>query len=399
MSTFEAPLSMFILKVASRCNLNCSYCYVFNKGDLTWKQRPRVMREDTFDATLQRIRQHCLSSRQKLVTLSFHGGEPCLVGAERFDSWCEKARQLLGGLAEVRFVLQTNGTLLDEEWIELLLKHQVQVGISMDGPEQVHDRFRVDHKGRGSYNAVERGLTLLRERGVPFGIISVIQLGADPLFIHHHFLKLGCSSISYLMPDFTHDTIAAVHQQYGATPCADFLIPIFDDWWFNSTIDIRIKNFWEIARIILGGDSQTDSLGNNRLGFVVVETDGGIEGLDVLRICGEGMTRIGLNVHEAGFQDIVKASPFHARVIFEGTSLPYACRSCPEQNTCGGGHLPHRYSHERGFDNPSVWCADILKLFAHIRSRMGISVEETQRRRQDLWSKRLNLAGTTNTDK
>jgi uncharacterized protein len=165
---------------------------------------------------------------------------------------------MLGDVVEVRFVLQTNGTLLDEAWAEVLLKHRVQVGISVDGPKQLHDIFRVDHEGQGSYDAVERGLMLLRDKGVPFGILSVVQLGADPIYIHCHFLSLKCHSISYLMPDFTHETITAIRRRYGPTPCADFLIRVFDDWWFNGTIDTRINPFWQIARTILGGDSQTE---------------------------------------------------------------------------------------------------------------------------------------------
>jgi uncharacterized protein len=384
MATATHPLQTFILKVAARCNLNCSYCYVFNKGDLTWKLRPAIMTEATFEAALGRIRRHCERSGQETVTLSFHGGEPCLIGAERFDAWCTRAQQVLGDVAEVRIALQTNGTLLNQAWADAFLKHRVQVGISMDGPKQLHDVFRIDLRGRGSYDAVERGLTLLQGAGVPFGILSVIQLGTDPLLVHRHFRSLGCKSISYLMPDFTHDTIAETRQRHGATPCADFLIPVFDEWWLHDTIATRINPFWQIARAIVGGESQTDSLGNEPLGFAVVETDGSIEGLDVLRICEEGLTQTGLNVHGADFRDISEASPFHHQVMFEGTTLPQACRSCPEAPTCGGGHLPHRYARAHGFDNPSVWCADLLALFAHIRSRLGISVAETARRRQAL---------------
>jgi uncharacterized protein len=384
MSSPAQPLSLFIVKIASRCNLNCTYCYVYNKGDETWKERPPIMREATFEATIERIRRHCLFSQQKSVMFSFHGGEPCLVGVKRFDAWCEKARKVLEGVAEVRFALQTNGTLLNAAWADVLLKHEVQVGISMDGPRHLHNVFRVDHKNRGSYDAVARGLTVLQTAGVPFGILSVIQLGADSLTIHRHFLELGCKSIIYLFPDFTHDTVGPIRECYGPTPCADFLIPIFDHWWVNSTIDVRIKNFWEMGRVILGGDSQTDSLGNGPLGFVVVETDGEIEGLDVLRVCEEGITKTGLNVHDADFRDLVKASTLQARVTFEGMPPPQGCRACPEQNTCGGGYLPHRYSGARGFDNPSVWCADLLRLFAHIRKHLGVTIEETLVRRQAL---------------
>lgn len=377
-------LTNFVLKVASRCNLNCSYCYVYNKGDASWERRPPIMSEETFEAALVRIRRHCLFTHQKSVTLAFHGGEPTLIGVKRFDSWCDKARRSLEDIATVELAIQTNGTLLNQAWAEAFLKHHVQVGISMDGPRPLHNIFRVDRKGRGSYDALERGLTVLRNANVPFGILSVVQPGADPLTIHRHFIELGCVSIGYLMPAFTHDTIGPIHQRYGPTPCADFLIPIFDDWWFNGTLDVRIREFWSMARLIMGGSSQVDSLGVERYGFTFVETGGDIEGLDVLRICDEGLYGTGLTVYDADFRDIIAVSELHGRLLTGTVPLPQACRSCPECNTCAGGYLPHRYSRERGFDNPSVWCADLLRLFAHIRQRLEVSVEETSLRRQEL---------------
>ncbi|HET8844462.1 MAG TPA: radical SAM protein [Ktedonobacteraceae bacterium] len=377
-------LNMFVLKVAARCNLNCSYCYVYNKEDATWKQRSAIMSEGTFETALQRIRLHCQLSGQKEVALLFHGGEPCLLGTRRFDSWCNKARQVLGDVASAQFMIQSNGTLLSEAWAEVFQKHKVRLGISMDGPQERHDTFRVDHKGRGSYEKVARGLGILREANIPFALLSVIPLGSDPLFIHQHFLSLGCSSISYILPDFSHDTIAPVLQTYGSTPCADFLIPIFDEWWFNGTLDVRITNFWNMAKLILGGESGIDSLGNRPLRFVFIEADGEIEGLDVLRVCKEGLAGTGLNVRNNDFFDIMETSVLHSHAIFKSMPLPDACQACPEQDTCGGGYLPHRYSAGRGFNNASIWCADLLKLFTHIRQRMEVPVEETRRRRQAL---------------
>jgi uncharacterized protein len=377
-------LSRVILKVASRCNLNCSYCYVYNKGDSTWKQRPAIMSDEVFDATLDRIRRHCELTGQDRLHISFHGGEPCLIGPKQFDSWCTKAREFLRDIAEVDFSIQTNGTLLDEAWAAVFLEHQVVVGISMDGPREIHDALRVDHAGRGSYEQVKRGLKVLQAAEVPYTILSVIQLGADPLAIHRHFLALGAARISYLLPDFTHDTIAPVRQQYGATPAADFLIPVFDDWWFNGTLDVIVEDLWNVGRIILGGRSAIETFGNEPPLYVFVEADGEIEGLDCLRTCKEGIAKINLNVLRDDFCKIQETDSMHSIAIFQGMPLPQGCRGCPEQDTCAGGYLPHRYSSERGFDNPSVWCADLLKLFAHLRSRLGVTVEQTYAGRQAL---------------
>jgi uncharacterized protein len=377
-------ISQAILKVASRCNLNCSYCYVYNMADSTWKSRPAVMSNEVFEAALERILQQCRATGQDRFRIAFHGGEPCLIGPDRFDAWCGRARAVLGEIVRLRLLMQTNGTLLDSRWIDLLRKHHVSVGISMDGPKEIHDAVRVDHRQQGSYDQVERGLKLLQEAGVPYGVGCVIPLGADPLTVHRHFLRLGCNQITYLMPHFTHDTIAPVHQRYGPTPCADFLVPIFDDWWFESTMELQINDLKNVARVIMGGHSHTEAIGNDPPCYVFVEADGEMEGLDNLRACGDGLSQLKLNVRHSPFSDLLRTETMHSQAIFEGMPLAPACRSCREGETCAGGHLAHRYSRARGFDNPSVWCADLLKLFAHVRARMGVSIEETNERRRML---------------
>jgi uncharacterized protein len=385
-----APLTPFVLKVASRCNLNCSYCYVYNQADTTWRGRPALMSDDTFDATIERIRRHCLLSGQETVTILFHGGEPTLIGSSRLAKMCTKAREHLAGVAAVSFSIQTNGTRLDEDWLAVLLEHDVQIGVSLDGPKEINDVARVDRRGRGSYDAAARGVTLLADAGLPFAILSVVQLGEDPLRIHHHFLQLGCRSICYLLPSYTHDTIGPVREKFGPTPCADFMIPIFDHWWSESTIDVTIREFWEMGRMIMGSGSQLDSFGNPPLHFAFVETDGSMHGLDKLRSCEDEMTNTTLSVQDADFRDIATASSLHA-AIMDGLPLPTGCRACPERHTCAGGYLPQRYSQARGFDNPSVWCADLLALFAHVRTRMGVSPEETIARRASLRSRPPSL--------
>lgn len=385
----------FVLKVASRCNLNCTYCYVYNKGDNTWKSRPALMTDETFTAALRRIRRHLERTGQDNVTITFHGGEPCLVGPVKFSAWCRQIYEALAGIARVRLSLQTNGTLLNEAWADLISQYGIDVGISIDGPPEIHDTFRVDHAGRGSYKEVERGLDALRAAQIPLKFLSVIKLGADGLAVHRHLVSLGATAIDYLLPDYSHDTVGPVRERYGPTPCADYLIPIFDDWWQHGTIDLKIKIFWNIAWVILGGESRIDMFGNRPLSFLFVETDGAIEALDVLRVCKEGIAQTGLNVLASDFLEVRQVSELHRATVFDGVPLPAACGDCPERDTCGGGYLPHRYSDARAFDNPTVWCADLLRLFAHLRQRLDVSVEETVLRRgylTDINLKALNPA-------
>jgi uncharacterized protein len=376
-------LHQVIIKTTSACNLNCSYCYVYNKGDTTWRSQPGVMSDEVFATVINRLQRHCAQSKQAEIRLTFHGGEPTLVGPERFERWCRMAREGLETSVDVSIDIQTNGTLLTPAWMDVFLRQGVQVSLSSDGPKSVHDRSRVDHKGHGSYERFARGTALLRQSGIRFGVLAVVQLGEDPVAIHRHFVSLGCSAIGYLLPAETHETVHALRDQYGETPCADYLIPVFDEWWENGTLDVPVREFWNIARVILGGGTALDSIGNPPLHFVGIQPNGAMEGLDLLGVCEPSLASIGLNVRNADFADIASLATVH-RDIMKGLPLPTGCIRCPESQTCAGGYLPNRYARKTGFDNPSVWCADLLKIFAHIRGKMRVSVSETNEARRRL---------------
>jgi uncharacterized protein len=342
------------------------------------------MSDEVFEQALVRIVEHCSATGQQRFTVVFHGGEPCLLGEDRFDAWCGRLREVLGKSVHLNIVIQTNGTLLNPKWIESLKRHRVSVGLSLDGPKEINDANRFDHSRRGSYEKVIRGLRALQEADVPHGVGCVIPLGENPLTVHRHFLELGCRQITYLMPHFTHDTIAPIRERFGPTPCADFLIPIFDDWWFEGTIDVTIEVFKNIARVIMGGRSRSEGLGNNPPGYVFIEPDGEMEGLDNLRACADGLSQIGLNIRDSSFSDLLQSEVLVSQAIHKRMPLAQSCLNCRESETCAGGYLPHRYSRARGFDNPSVWCEDLLKLFDHLRSRLDVDVGETRQRRTKL---------------
>jgi uncharacterized protein len=377
-------LSGVTFKVAARCNLNCSYCYVFNKGDTSWRQRPARMSQEVFEAGIARLREACLRTGRDEVSVTLHGGEPTLVGAARARAFCDAARSGLEGVADVRLAIQTNGTRLTPAWVQLFAEHRVDVGVSIDGPPRVHDRERVDHRGRGSYAAVRRGLELLRDGDVPFALLSVVNFDSEPLEIHEHFCALGPDHISYLMPHHTHDDIADVHARYGPTPCLDWLCPVLEHWWQHGTLRTAVQPFASMARIILGGASDLDLFGGAPLGFCFVETDGDIEGLDVLKICDDGFAATAHNVLTDGFDPFAAGGGLHSETVFRGRPLPTGCAACPEADTCGGGYVPHRYRHGAGLDHPSAWCRDLLGLFGQLRRLLDVDHHETLVRRRAL---------------
>jgi len=126
-----------------------------------------------------------------------------------------------------------------------------------------------------------------------------------------------------------------------------------------------------LFRKLMGGELVSDAFGNPRLSYLVVETDGEIEGNDVLKVCADGLAATGLNVKIHSFDDLTMDSSLIGRMVHQGLPLSAACTTCLDVDVCGGGYVPHRWSSERGFDNPSAWCADIRLLLSYLRQRCG----------------------------
>lgn len=363
----SSNLTAVVLKVASRCNLNCQYCYVYNHEDQRWRDRPHFISDEVFDATLRAIGEYCERRAPHSMFIAFHGGEPTLIGSRRFDELASRAEAALGEKLAA-LMLQTNATLLDEGWIDVLAAHRVALGVSLDGPPQVHDATRVTHGGRGSHAETVGGIRLIQSHGVSPTVLCVITPGADGLEVYRHFRALGIDRMDFLLPDCSHDTKERWYGGLGSTPVADFLIPIFDAWVAEDDPAVVVRVLWGLLQKMMDGEAETDQFGNAETTYLVVETDGSIEALDALRVCDDGLGVSGLNVLDAGFDDLDRGSSrlLH-QATHEGFPLCAQCRACPEVEVCGGGYLPHRYSRRRGFDNPSVWCEDILALTRHMR--------------------------------
>jgi uncharacterized protein len=363
-------IEALVVKVAERCNLNCSYCYVYNHEDKTYMTRPSRMRDEIFEAMLMRALHYCKEHSPHSISITFHGGEPTLLGARCIDEWAGKTEKYLGDYLD-SVGMQTNGTLLDADWIDVIKRHNIRVGVSMDGPAHVHDQLRVDHAGRGSHKAVLNGLALLLDAGLDPGLLCVLNPWQSGEVTYRYFRSLGLKRITFLLPDVSHDNKQKMYGALGATPVADFLIPVFDAWWSEDDPAVRVRPFWGLIRTMLGGHGETDAFGNPPMQYLIIESDGSIETLDALRVCANNITGSGLNVLQNEFDELKGARPLVYQLLRDGMPLSKTCLTCTEQQVCGGGYLPHRYASANGFDNPSVWCADILKLLAHIRNSLN----------------------------
>jgi uncharacterized protein len=148
---------------------------------------------------------------------------------------------------------------------------------------------------------------------------------------------------------------------------ADYLIPIFDDWWEDNNPNVKIRMFEVILSLAFGKRRVLDSLGGFPLEEAVIEADGSFEPLDVLRECGDGFTDIGLNIVTDSFEDFL-GNRLIKLALWGNEGLSETCKACALHDICGGGYLPHRYGAGREFQNPSIHCKDLWRLITHIIS-------------------------------
>lgn len=179
-----------ILKFSERCNLNCSYCYYFNGLDQSFKTKPKYLKEEVLSQVIIFLKQAIVELKLDQISISFHGGEPMLIGKKRFAAYCERLIAVLSSaIPSFELSMQTNGVLIDEEWIELFRKYNIRLGISLDGNKKAHDRYRVDHKGRGSYDQLEKAIRLLQAKEYEFGVLTVFDPSTNPFEILDHYIN------------------------------------------------------------------------------------------------------------------------------------------------------------------------------------------------------------------
>lgn len=372
-----APIRQVMLKLHSRCNLACDYCYVYRNVDQTWRDQPVTMSRETVDLAALRIAEHADRHQLPFVTVIFHGGEPLLAGAGFIAYAADAIRSAVRAPTRVDLHLQTNGILLDEEFLGLFDRHQIRVGVSLDGAQAAHDRHRVFADGQGSFQRVARALRLLgaaRYRHLYGGILCTVNVHNDAIETFQGLMEFQPPRMDFLLPHGNWTTPPPDRSTTGTeTPYADWLIPVFDAWYSSTPQRTSIRLFESLIDLVLGGPSRSEAVGLAQSGLLVVECDGSIEQNDVLKTTAAGAAATGLYLRAASFDDANAHPAFRTR---QGglAELAAACRSCPVVRVCGGGLYAHRYQESNGFDNPSVYCRDLMALIIHIRTRVGVDL-------------------------
>lgn len=355
-------LDWIILKIAQRCNINCSYCYVYHMGDDSWKKRPKIVSNRVIRQTAERIKTHCENNNIYTFNIEFHGGEPLLVGLNRFREIVLILQDELTPKIKLRFHLQTNGLLLDNQWLDFFDSINLSFGISLDGPPDIADKFRVDHKGIGTTKKVVENIQKFQEnksfKNTFSGILCVLtNPTVNSIELIDWFLDNGFRNIDFLLPDGNHSMHP--NPSYKLEDYTNFLITAFDYCISFTENAPRIRFFEYMVRGLTGEVLTLDSFGGDLSNICTVESDGSIGLNDVGRICKPLQ-----NEYTDVFKNTLTDHLSHYNVN-EIQKLSEQCKKCNFLNACGGGYLPHRFDGE-SFQNPSYYCETLYNVSEHI---------------------------------
>lgn len=370
----------FVVKLHSRCNLACDYCYIYELRDTGWRGRPQTMPAAVREQLVLRIAEHVSRHRLPVARVILHGGEPLLAGADVIAGFARSVRRAVGDAGgRVQLVMQSNGLLVDEALLDVLLRHDIHMGVSLDGDREAQDRHR--HRRRrpdapvtartSSWSGTRQALALLelpRYRGLFDGLLCAVDTANDPVRTYDALVAHRPPAIDFLLPQATWDHPAPGGGGTDA-PYGDWLAAVFDRWWRDGR-PVRVRLFDAIIALCLTGGASggSESVGALPAAAVVVESDGTIGWTDSLKAVADGAADSHSDVFGHSF-DAVLALPEAPE--YGPQTLCDACRQCPVVGICGGGTRAHRHGRGRGFANPSVYCGDLFTLIGHIRARLG----------------------------
>ncbi|HXP21445.1 MAG TPA: FxsB family cyclophane-forming radical SAM/SPASM peptide maturase [Streptosporangiaceae bacterium] len=359
-------ITQYVLKVHSRCDLACDHCYVYEHADKSWRVKPKAISKDAVRAAAARIAEHAATHQLTEVRIILHGGEPLLLGRDGMRMVLSALDSGITPVARTDIRIHTNGVLLDRFWCALFDEYGVRIGVSLDGDRAANDRHRRFADGRSSHQQVKRALALLRQpehRHLYAGILCTVDLGNDPVAVYEALIAEDPPILDLLLPHATWDNPPA-RPAGPAEPYAAWLTSIYQRWVRDGR-PVPIRLFDSLLSAARGGPSWSEAVGLEPVDLLVIETDGTWEQPDSLKTAYDGAPATGLDVFSHSVDEVARLPGFVARQGGLAT-LSEVCQACAVVRICGGGLYAHRYRSGSGFDNPSVYCADIKALIGQL---------------------------------
>lgn len=270
------PLTVLIKPASGDCNLRCRYCFYKDETDRRETPSYGVMSVQT----LEQIVKKAMEYADMQCTIGFQGGEPTLAGLDFFRTYIELVKKYNRKGLEVAHTLQTNGTLLTDEWAAFLKQNNFLVGLSIDGTACIHNQLRTDAAGRGSFDRVWRGMELLKKHEVDFNVLTVAtkQSAAHAAEIYDFFVENGLLFHQYIPCLAPLDAEGCGDYAVTAEEYGQFLCDLFDRWYEGQAQGkpVYVRYFENLAGMLLGYPPENCGMCGRCVNQYVVEADGGV---------------------------------------------------------------------------------------------------------------------------
>jgi len=356
---------VFAKPVGSICNLDCHYCYYVKKEHLFPKTESFRMSDDILE---EYIVQHIEASPGSVISFSWHGGEPTILGLDYFRKIVALQRKHQPPHQHITNGMQTNGTLLDEDWCRFLAAEGFAVGISLDGPQEMHDRYRVTKGQHPTHKQSMRGYELLRQHQIPCTILCVVhaQNVQYPTQVYRLFKEIKGRSVEFLpLVEPEPDREGGVSQRsVPALAWGDFLCNIFDEWMAQDIERVNVRMFEEAARTAFGQEHALCIFRETCGDVPVIEHNGDFFSCDHFVNTGH---RLG-NIRETPLVDLLESPAQRAFGRAKLDTLPRYCQGCDVRNMCHGGCPKDRILRTpEGEGGLNYLCAGYKRFFTHCR--------------------------------
>ncbi len=374
------PFHVMTKPIGAICNLDCKYCFYLDKKGLYPDQKNFKMEDAVLDTY---IRDYIASQSTPEVSFAWQGGEPTLMGLDYFKKVVELQEKYSGG-KKVANAIQTNGTLLDKDWAVFLKKHEFLVGISIDGPAESHDLYRVDKRGNPTYDAVMRGLDLLKKYEVEFNTLTVVSRANEKHGLEvYRFLKEIGSGFMQFIPlvereEASGEFAPPPHEakgrrqivspmSVGASAYGEFMVAIFDEW-VRKDVGSKFVQLFDVSLGIWVGQPAGLCLFARECGSALaLEHSGDLYSCDHFVYPEYRLGNI-MDDSIAGLAGNAKQAAFGKA---KGSELPEYCRSCEVRFACNGECPKNRFTNTLdGKPGLNYLCPSYKRFFKHVDPAM-----------------------------
>jgi uncharacterized protein len=359
-----------VIKPTHLCNLSCKYCY---NDDV----RQPVMKVETLRRSIEQTFDYVRRFEgDRLASFIWHGGEPMIAGRAFYEQALAFQAQY-GAEAKSENLIQTNGTLIDEQWIEFFKQARFSISISIDGPSALHDQFRVDRQGRGSHHRVLAAIDAVAAAGIPFGVCVVISRAnvdrVDELYDFLAARRLPFNVIPLNRSGAARENFLDVGLE--AEEYADAWIPLYDRWFDANRDYVYCSDFiYKTRAILLGQPADCIGLAQCSNSNISIDPIGDV--YPCASLSGHADTKYG-NICSQDLADILD-SPV-AR-DYRNRRIDEQCSRCKWQHVCHGGCQARAYKFFQDHHRRDYYCPSLFRIYEHIEKRLLEKATELQHR-------------------